>query len=75
MVRVFAHGTIGRQINPSWWTYFSFQPMLHDLCNKGHCYPVCGMVYIKEPLLVIGKSSPCSGSGLPLSLSEWSVTI
>ena len=39
------------------------------------CYPVCGMVYIKEPLLLIEKSSPCGGSGLPLSLSEWSFTI
>ena len=29
--------------------YFSFQPVLHDWCNKGHgmCYPVCGMVHIK----------------------------
>ena len=26
-------------------SYFSFQPMLHDWCNKvcGICYPVCGM--------------------------------
>ena len=39
------------------------------------CYPVCGMVHIKEPLLLIGKSSPCGGSGFPLSLSEWSFTI
>ena len=39
--------------------YFSFQPVLHDWCNKGRgmCYPVCGMVHIKEPLLLIGKSS------------------
>ena len=22
------------------------------------CYPVCGMVHIKDPLLLIGKSSP-----------------
>ena len=30
------------------------------------------MVHIKEPLLLIGKSSPCSGgSGFPLSQSEW----
>ena len=45
--------------------------MLHDWCNKccGMCYPVCGMVHIKEPLLLIGKSSPCGGSGFPLSLS------
>ena len=29
----------------------------------------------KELLLLIGKSSPCGGSGFPLSLSEWSFTI
>ena len=33
------------------------------------------MVHIKEPLLLIGKSSPCGGSGFPLSLSEWFFTI
>ena len=56
---------------------FSFQPVLHDWCNKGRgmCYPVCGMMHIKEPLLLLGKSSPCGGSGFPLSLSEWSFTI
>ena len=36
---------------------------------------VCGMVHIKEPLLLIGKSSPCGCSGFPLSLSEWFSTI
>ena len=58
-------------------SYFSFQPVLHDWCNKGRgmCYPVCGMMHIKEPLLLIGKSSPCGGSGFPLSLSELSFTI
>ena len=58
-------------------SYFSFQPVLNDWCNKGcgMCYPVCGMVHIKEPLLLIGNSSPCGGSGFPLSLSEWSFTI
>ena len=52
-------------------SYFSFQPVLHDWYNKGRgmCYPVCGMMHIKEPLLLIGKSSPCGGSGFPLSLS------
>ena len=57
--------------------YFSFQPVPHDWCNKG-CgmyYPVCGMVHIKEPVLLIEKSSPCGGSGFPLSLSEWFFTI
>ena len=39
------------------------------------CYSVCGMVHIKEPLLLIEKSSPCGGSGFPISLSEWSFTI
>ena len=75
MVRGFAHGAMGRRIDPL--SYFSFQPVLHDWCNKGHgmCYPVCGMVHIKEPLLLIGKSSSCGGSRFPLSLSEWSFTI
>ena len=60
-----------------YYAYFSFQPVLHDWCNKGcgMCYPVCGMVHIKEPLLLIDKSSLCGGSGFPFSLSEWSLTI
>ena len=52
-------------------SYFSFQPVLHNWCNKGRgmCYPVSGMMHIKEPLLLIGRSSPCSGgSRFPLSL-------
>ena len=55
--------------------YFSFQPVLHDWCNKGRgmYYPVCGMTHTKDPLLLIGKSSLCGG--FPLSLSEWSFTI
>ena len=58
-------------------SYFSFQPVLNDGCNKGRgmCYPVCGMVPIKEPLLLIRKSSPCGSSWFPLSLSEWYLTI
>ena len=29
------------------------QPVLHDWCSKGSgmCYPVCGMMHIKESLL------------------------
>ena len=39
-------------------------------------YPVYGMVHIKDPLLLIGKSSLYNGgSGFPFSLSEWSFTI
>ena len=57
-------------------SYFLFQPVLHDWCKIvcGICYP--HMVHIKEPLLLIGKSSSCSGaSGFPLLLSEQSFTI
>ena len=43
--------------------------------GRGMCYPVCGMVHIKEPLLLIEKSSPCGGRGFPISLSEWSFNI
>ena len=74
MVRVFADVAIlhGGPIE-----LFLFQPVLHDWFNKCHgmCYPVCGMVHIKEPLLLIGKNNPSGGSGFPLSLFEWSVTI
>ena len=65
-------GSILHGVDPL--SYFSFQPVLHDWCNKGRgmCYPVCGMVHIKEPLLLIDKSSLCGGSGFPFSLSEWS---
>ena len=53
-------------------SYFSFQPLLHDWCNKGcgMCYPVCGMMHIKEPLLLIRKNSRFF-----LLLSDWSFTI
>ena len=68
-------GSILHGVDPL--SYFSFRPVLHDWCNKGRgmCYPVCGMVHIKEPLLLIDKSSLCGGSGFPFSLSEWSLTI
>ena len=64
VVRTVAHGAIGRRIDNSW-------------CNKcrGICYHVYGLVYIKEPLLLNGMSSPCGDIGFPLSLSEWSFTI
>ena len=57
--------------------YFSFQLVPHDWCNKGRgmCYPVCGVMHIKELLLLIGKSSLCGGSVFPFSLSEWFFTI
>ena len=80
MVRAFAHGAMGRRIDPSWAgpiELFLVPASVYDWCNKGHgmCYPVCGMLHIKEPLLLIGKSSLCGGTGFPFSLSEWSLTI
>ena len=68
-------GSILNGVDPL--SYFAFQPVLHDWCKKGRgmCYPVCGMVHIKDPLLLIDKSSLCGESGFPFSLSEWSLTI
>ena len=42
----------------------SFQPV-HEWGKKncGMCYPVYGLVHIKNPLLLIRKSSPCGSSG------------
>ena len=51
--------------------YFLFQPECNKDCDMRN--PVCEIVHIKEPLVLIGKSSPCSGrSGFPLLPSEWS---
>ena len=58
-------------------SYFSFQPLFHDWCNKGRgmCYSVCGMVHIKEPLLLIDKSSLCDGSGFPIRMVWRHITV
>ena len=57
------HGAIRRRIDHAWFVplgYFSFQLVLHDW----QWYAIfCGMVHIKEPLLLIGKSSTCGGRG------------
>ena len=80
MVRAFAHGAMGCRIDPSWAgpiELFLVPASASHWRNKGcgMCYPVCGMVHIKEPLLLIDKSSLCGGSGFTFSLSEWSLTI
>ena len=46
---------------------FLVQPVLHNWYNKD-----CGMVHIKDPLLLIEKSNPCSGSSR-FPLTEWSI--
>ena len=42
----------------SWQTYDWYKQ------SRGMCYPVYGMVHIKEPLLLIGKNISCGGSRL-----------
>ena len=46
--------------------YFSFQPVLHDWCNKGcgMCHPVCGMMHIKELLLLIKRVAHVVAAGV-----------
>ena len=49
-------------------SYFSFHCSTTGLTMVMVCAILSGMVHIKEPLLLIEKSSPCSGgSGFPLS--------
>ena len=54
-VRSWCDGWSDRSLMVDPLSYFSFQPVLYDWCNKGcgMCYPVCGMMHIKEPLLLI----------------------
>ena len=68
-VRSWCDGSSDRSFMVNPLSYFTFQPVLHDWCY------VCGMMHIKEPLMLIGKSSPCGVSGFHLLLSEWSFTI
>ena len=58
-------------------SYFLFQPVLHDWCNKCRtmCHPVGGVMLIKESLLLIRKSSPCAGGGFPLAIWMFLFTI
>ena len=75
VIRAFAHDAMGLRIDPSWWFHSVISRSSQFNKCRGMCYPLCGMMYIKEPLLLIGKSSPCGGSGFHLSLSEWSFII
>ena len=65
MVRWFV-GSILDGVDPL--SYFSFQPVLHDVTNAVVCVILSGMMHIKEPLLLIRKSSQCGGSGFPLTI-------
>ena len=79
VVRAFAHSAMALRIDPLWWTHWaiscSSQCSMTGVTKVVGCIILSGMMHIKEPLLLIGISSPCGGSGFPLSLSEWSFTI
>ena len=49
----------------------------HGWCNTGHsrCYPICGMIHIKESLQLIRMSNPCSGGSWFSLSSELSFTV
>ena len=71
MVRAFAHGAMGGRVNPiELFLVPASAPRLAVVCVI-----LCRMMYIKDPLLLIGNSSPCGSIGFLLSLSEWSCTI
>ena len=62
MVRAFAHGAMGRRVDPSWGgpiELFLVQPELHDWCNKGRgmYYPVWDDAY-KRTLAANRKEYP-----------------
>ena len=63
MARAFAHGAMGRRVDHSCggpielFLVPASAPRL-VIKGRGMCYPVCGMVHIKKPLLLIGKSRP-----------------
>ena len=67
-----AFEAVGRRIDHSQWNscslgYFPFQPVVHNWFIKGrgmYC-SVYGKVHIKDPFLLIEKSSLCGGSGFP----------
>ena len=69
VVRVFAHGAMGRRIDPSWWTHSALSRS--SQCSTTGVSCLCDGAY-NLFLLLIGKSSPCGASGFPLLLSEWS---
>ena len=75
MVSAFAHGAMGRRIDPSWGgpiELFLVPASAPRLVSQRSC--LWDGAY-KKTLLLIRKSSLCGGSGFPFSLSEWSLTI
>ena len=64
-------GSLDRWINGGPIALF-LVPVLNNwwYVGRGVCYPDYGMVYLKDPLMLMGKSKSCSGgSECPLSLT------
>ena len=61
----------GSSDNSSWWIHWaisrSSQCSMTGVQRPWYVLS-CGMMHIKEPLLMIGKSSPCVGSRFPLAI-------
>ena len=72
-VRSLCDGSADRTFLVDPLSYFSFQLVFHDWSNKvsGMYYPICWLVHVKYPLLIITKRSSYSGgSRFPLLLSQ-----
>ena len=56
-----AHVAMGRRIDSSWWTHLAISRSSHN-STTGMYYTVCGMMHIKEPILLIGmaKAGTCA---------------
>ena len=67
MVRAFAHGAMGRRIDPSWWTHWAISRP-SQCSTTGVTKAVVCVILSVEPLLLIEKSRPCCGSGFPLAI-------
>ena len=63
-VRSLCDGSSDRYLMVDPLSYFLFQQLFHDWCIKGcdMCYPVCGLVHVQDPLLLIRKCSSCTAA-------------
>ena len=57
------HSSFSSSLNMDSLSFFSFQPVLHDWCNRfrGMCYHVKMVNIQKDPLMLIEKIIPCNG--------------
>ena len=68
VVRAFAHGAMGRRIDPSWWTHWAISRFSQCSTTGVTKAMVCVILSVgwciqKNPCYLIDKSSPCGSSG------------